>query len=97
MEGLKTNLLGLPAITTLGLAIRIDATDTDTISEATADVAKQFPAVFQGLGNLGEEYEIHLKPGAVPYSLHAPRHVPLPLRPKVKEELHRNGVHQHNL
>ena len=54
-----------------------------------ADILKQFPKVSQGLSNLGEEYEIHLKPGAAPYSLFTPRHVPLPLRPIVQEELHR--------
>ena len=50
---------------------------------------QQFPSVFQGLGNLGEEYEICLQPDATPHSLFAPRHVPLPLRPKVKTELDR--------
>ena len=38
---------------------------------------------------MGEEYEIRLKPGAVPHCLFTPRQVPLPLRPKVKEELDR--------
>ena len=85
VDGLKTNLLGLPAITALGLAVRIDTTDTDAPTTTLADIMKQFPSVFQGLGNLGEEYEIHLKPGATPHSLYAPRNVPLPLRSKVKE------------
>ena len=92
VDGLKTNLLGLPAISALGLAIRVDATETDTpiaTAEIPKDIMEQFPSLFQGLGNLGEEYEIHLKSGATPHSLYAPRHVPLPLRPKVKEELDR--------
>ena len=84
VDGLKTNLLGLPAITALGLAIR-----TDTVETGSTDFRKRFPSVFQGLGNLGEEFEIHLKPGATPHSLFTPRHVPLPLRPRVKEELDR--------
>ena len=50
-------------------------------------VFKKVPPLFQGLGNLGEEFEIHFKPDAVPYSLFTPRHVPLPLKPKVQEEL----------
>ena len=75
---LKMNLLGLPAITALRLAVRIDST-----------VKERFPSVFQGLGNLGEEYEIHLKEGANPYSLFTPRHVPIPLCPKVQAELER--------
>ena len=86
IDGLRTNLLGLPAITALGLAIRVDATESDTPPE---EVQKEFPTVFQGLGNLGEEFEIHLKSGATPYCLFTPRNVPIPLRPKVQEELDR--------
>jgi len=54
-----------------------------------ADIRQRFPKVFEGLGNLGEEFEIKLKPNATPYALFTPRHVPLPLRPKVEEELAR--------
>jgi hypothetical protein len=84
VRGLKTNLLGLPAIIALGLAKRVD---TVTTMKTPSHIQKQFPLLFQGLGNLGGEYEIHLKSGAIPCSLFTPRHVPLPLRPKVKEEL----------
>jgi hypothetical protein len=45
--------------------------------------------VFSGLGNLGDEYQIKLKEGAVPYALFTPRNVPIPLREKVREELTR--------
>jgi len=48
-----------------------------------------YPTVFQGLGNLGEEYTIKTKPGAKPYALFTPQNIPLPLRPKVKQELDR--------
>ena len=81
VDGLKTNLLGLPAITALHLAARVDASHTST------DVARNFPNVFKGLGNLGEEFVIKLKPDATPYALFTPRHVALPLRPKVEQEL----------
>jgi len=50
---------------------------------------EKFPQVFQGLGNLGEEYKIKLTPDAKPYSLFTPRHVPLPLCSKVTEELNK--------
>ena len=53
------------------------------------DVCKQFPAVFKGLGNLGEEFTIQLRPDAKPHALFSPRHVALPLRPKVEQELAR--------
>ena len=39
------------------------------------------------MDTLGGEYKIQLKEGATPYALYAPRNVPIPLRPKVKEEL----------
>ena len=81
VDGLKTNL---PAITALGLAVRVDTT-----TEAKTEIQRQYPSIFQGLGNLGEEYEICLNLGAVPCSLLTPRHVPLPLCPKVQEELNR--------
>lgn len=93
VNGLKTNLLGLPAITALSLAVHTDAVETKTQQRTDeVDIKKQFPSVFQGLGNLGEEFQNHLKPGAIAYSLFAPRHIPLPIRPKVKEELNRMGV-----
>ena len=80
VDELKTNLLGLPAITALHLAARIEETHTET------DITMHFPKVFKGLGNLGEEFVIKLKPDAKPY---APRHVALPLRPQVEQELTR--------
>jgi len=83
VNGLKTNLLGLPAITALNLATRVDTT-TETPS-----IIQMYPTVFQGLRNLGEEYTIKTKPGAKPYALFTPQNIPLPLRPKVKQELDR--------
>ncbi|XP_034023519.1 uncharacterized protein K02A2.6-like [Thalassophryne amazonica] len=50
---------------------------------------KQYPQVFTGLGCLTGEYKIKLKDDVKPYALSLPRHVPLPLHDKVKEELQR--------
>ena len=50
-------------------------------------IKNKFPNVFKGLGNLGGEYEVKLEQNAKPFSLFAPRHVPIPLRQKVSEEL----------
>ena len=87
---LKSNLLGLPAIKALNLAARLDATTAAETTPLTAPhIHKQFPKLFQGLGNLGEEYEIKLKPDAKPFSLFTPRRVPLPLREKVMDKLKR--------
>ena len=60
----------------------------DSVRESEEDITKKYPSVFQGLGNFGQEYEIKLKPGVVPYSLFTPRHISLPLRPRVHQELH---------
>ncbi len=47
VRGLQRNLLGLPAITALNLAARLDSTiDYKTLIE------ESFPSTFQGLGNL---------------------------------------------
>ena len=79
INSLKTNLLGLPAITTLNIMCRVDALMCDAQS-----VHAKFPTLFKGLGTLGDEYIIKLKEDAIPYSLCTPRNVAIPLREKVK-------------
>ena len=84
VRGLKSNLLGLPAITSLQLVRMVRTTIADE-----SDIREKYQKVFQGLGTLGEEYTIQVKDGAVPHALFTPRNVPIPLREKVKEELGR--------
>ena len=55
IDDLKTNLLGLPAIKALDLVSRVEAT-----IDSKSLIIDKFPSVFQGLGNLGEEYETRL-------------------------------------
>eukprot|EP00731_Ephydatia_muelleri_P030587 Em0022g101a len=81
VKNLKVNLLGLPAVIALALVAKVDALSTKP------GVAGQFPSLFQGLGCLGEPYQIKLQPDAKPFALFTARHVPLPLRDKVKQEL----------
>ena len=50
---------------------------------------KRFPNVFQGLRTLSGEYEIRLHSDAKPHAILTPRHIPLPLRPQVEDELRR--------
>ena len=85
VKGLKRDLLGLPAIVALKVAARIDA--TTKASEIPDSILQKYPTIFNGLGNLGAEYEVKLKPGAKPHAIYAPRRVPLALRHKVKVEL----------
>ena len=82
VQGLQSNLLGLPAIKALALITRLE---TATLSESR--VKQSYPNLFNGLGTLGGEYAIKLKPGAAPYALHTARRVPIPLHKKVEEEL----------
>ena len=86
VDHLKTNLLGLPAITALHLAIRTDSLQMQSTAD---DIQDKFPKVFRGLGTLAGEYHIQLCTDAKPHAIFTPRHVPLPLRPKVVEELDR--------
>ena len=51
--------------------------------------SRKFPSLFNGLGLMLQEYEIHLKPNAKPHALFTARHVPIPLREKVQAELQR--------
>ena len=90
VEGLKNNLLGLPALKALHLAIRIDTAEIkETDVTKSDDIRQKLPKIFKGLGNLGEEFKIQLRPDATPFALFTPHNVPLPLRPKVEEELQR--------
>ena len=85
VRDLQANLLRLPAIIALQLLCRVDAVSTDDDDI----VLQKFPKVFEGLGNMKEEYTIRLKDDAVRYSLYTPRNVALPLREKVRDELDR--------
>ena len=84
IRGLKNDLLGLPAITSLQLLYR-----ANSIQTGGEEIRQQFPKVFTGLGTLGGDYKIKLKEGAIPHSLFTARRVALPLRKKVKAELKR--------
>ena len=50
---------------------------------------KQYPELFKGLGTLGNEYKIPLKPDAKPYALHTARRIPISMRKEVEKELNR--------
>lgn len=80
VKSLHSALLGRPAITKLGLVTRVDDTSIHTLQE-------RYPKLCSGLGLIQRPHTIKLSPGAVPFSLKTPRRIPLPLMPKVKNEL----------
>ncbi|KAL5491281.1 hypothetical protein EMCRGX_G016538 [Ephydatia muelleri] len=84
--GLQTPLIGLPAIKALGLVVRVCATES---GDYATRILNSYPDLFSGLGTLGEEYKICLRPHAQPFALYTPRRVALPLMNAVKEELER--------
>ena len=69
IKGLKNNLLGLPAIISLGL---VSKSDSITLNDYTSKIHATFPILFKGLGNLGEEYKIELKPDTTTFALYTP-------------------------
>ena len=50
-------------------------------------ILQQFPNVFNGLQNLGEEFDIKLTPDVQPLAMTTPCNSTLSLRPKVAQEL----------
>lgn len=82
VRNLSRALLGRPAIQALNVAVLIEPVQGDYVVE-------QFPELFKGLGKLKDSYKIKLREGATPFALTTPRRVPIPLLPKVKEELQR--------
>ena len=82
VKNLSTPLLGRPAIVALGLLIRVDSIDMETLKA-------RYPKLCCGLGEVQQPYAIKLKPDAVPFSLKTPRRIPLPMMGRVREELRR--------
>ncbi|XP_075526568.1 uncharacterized protein LOC142558304 [Dermacentor variabilis] len=79
IQSLTVPLLGLPALQALQVVRFLDQLKT---SKATLHAE-----LFNGLGTLKDEYNIRLKPDAVPFSLSVPRRIPIPLLEIVRREL----------
>ncbi|UYV64821.1 K02A2.6-like [Cordylochernes scorpioides] len=77
---LSEPLLSRRACELLNLARRIEVV-------TRINPIKEFPEVFEELGQIGNPYEIKVKPGAKPYAVHTPRRVPIPLMEKLKTRL----------
>ena len=90
VEGLKTPLAGIPIIQKLNLI-----SEVNSVVKSKEDIVAQFPELFNRLGLIKRSYRIELEEEVKPYSIMAPRRVPIPLLPKVKcelEKMEREGV-----
>ena len=86
VEGLQTPLAGIPTIRKLSLI-----SEVNSVNKSKEDIMAQFPELELIKGS----YRIELEEEAKPYSIMAPRRVPIPLLPKVKcelEKMEREGV-----
>ena len=63
IRGLRTNLLGLPAITALKL---VSMLMPRAVQRNKTGWHMQYPSLFKGLGNLGDKYSIKSCEGAQP-------------------------------
>lgn len=82
VRNLSRALLGRPAIQALNVVVLIEPVQEDKVVE-------QFPELFKGLEKLKDSYKIKLREEATPFVLTTPWRVPIPLLPKVKDEIQR--------
>ncbi|KAL1417716.1 hypothetical protein MTO96_026619 [Rhipicephalus appendiculatus] len=69
LHGLRTPLLGKPAIEKLGVLPQVNVVKK-------LEPESDFPQVFRGLGTFKGEYDLKLNPEAKPFALSSPRRVP---------------------
>ena len=84
VEHLETPLLGRSACLALDTVAKVGA-----VTKSADDIKARFAKVFSGLGCMEGEYEIKLTPSHKAFNQTTPRRVPIPLFPKVKQELAR--------
>ena len=98
VEALNRPLLGKAACASLNLLNRckldnVQSFQTDCVKvnedSYKQAIIRQYPKLFEGLGEIEGEYEIKLKPKAEPYALNVPRKVPFPKLEKTKQEIER--------
>ena len=83
-------MLGLPAINALTLIKRIEVVvllelSIEAVMLSESSIKQSYPNPFKGLGKLGDNYSIKLKPDAKPLTLHTALKVPIPLCKKWKK------------
>lgn len=88
IETLPTPLLSFDAMIALGFWKNGSGSVNVVQGQHTdVEVEKCYPSLFHPIGAFKDTVTLKLKPGAKPYAQNVPRPVPLPLLPKVKDEL----------
>ena len=98
VEALNRPLLGKTACASLNLLNRCKSDNVQSIQTDCVKVyedsykqaiIRQYPKVFEGLGEIEGKYEIKLKLKAEAYASNVPRKVPFPMLEKTKQEIDR--------
>ena len=74
IKELQTPLVDRPAISSLNLVARITLIQSDQET-----ITKQFPELFEDLGQMTGEYHIKLQSHTTPFALMTPRRIAIPL------------------
>ena len=82
VENLETPLLGGLACLVLDTVAKVG-----TVLQSADDIKVHFPNVFSGLGCMDGGYKIKMTPSHEPFNQTTPRRFPIPVLPKVKDEL----------
>ena len=80
-------LLGRIACQKLGVVAKVD--EIASPERTPGHMKRTNPKVFPALGCMPGKYEIKVREGVTPFNLAAPRRIPIPLLPRVREELKR--------
>ena len=87
LDHLNGPLLGRIACQKLGVVAKVDGIASP--ERTPGHMRRTHPKLFTGLVCMPGEYEIKLCEGVTPFNLATPRRIPIPLLPRVREELKR--------
>lgn len=86
LENQHTPLLGLPECDAFRIVQWHKEAQIMQIS-TNSQPEKEFSQIFEGLGMMEGKYSIKLKENAIPHAVTTPRHISIPIRPKVEAAL----------
>ena len=87
VQDLENPLLGRNACSQLETLKQVNNVSSKEVPDPESKYTHLFPDVFTGLGCLDGTYDIAIDPKVEPFNLTTPCRIPIPMLPKVKEEL----------